>query len=181
MIETNQIRLYFAYGFNLNLQKMGQKLAKPRVVGIARLAKHKIGFYGHSTIWDGAVETVVPDSEAEVWGVLYQLDAYEWDQLDNFEDARMDGTGEYFHYPVEVFDEQKMPKEAAIYKKARLGEPLPPSTEYLNILIQGAKEQGLPERYIANLQGITSKPASYPVPRQVKQDRKFSGGCDGCF
>lgn len=181
MLETNQIRLYFAYGSNLNLQKMSQKLTKPRVVGIARLANHKIGFYGHSVIWDGAVETVVPDNQSEVWGILYQLEAYEWAQLDNFEDARLDGTGEYFHYPVEVLDEQNVPREAFLYKKAQLREPKQPSTEYLDVIIQGAKEQGLPEGYIAILQNIVSKPASYPVPRQLKQARNPSNGCEGCF
>lgn len=180
MLETSQIRLYFAYGFNLNLQKVNQMLTKPRVTGIARLSNHKMGFYGHSVIWDGAVETVVPDNQSEVWGILYQLEAYEWEQLDNLKDVRLDGTGEYFHYPVEVIDEQNMLREASLYKKAQLREPKQPSTEYLDIIIQGAKEQGLPESYIATLQDVASKPASYSVPRQLKQDRKPSSGCDGC-
>lgn len=180
MSETSQTRLYFAYGFNLNLQKMSQKVTKPRVLGIARLANYKIGFYGHSAIWDGAVETVVPDNQSEVWGILYQLDSYDWNQLDDFKDARLDGAGRYFHYPVAVFDEQSMLREAFLYKKSQLGEPKQPSTEYLGIIIQGAKEQGLPESYIATLQNIASKPASYPVPRQGKRDRKPAGGCDGC-
>ncbi|MEL7656453.1 MAG: gamma-glutamylcyclotransferase family protein [Bacillota bacterium] len=180
MLETSQTRLYFAYGFNLNLQKMGQTVTKPRVLGVARLANHKIGFYGHSAIWDGAVETVVPDNQSEVWGVLYQLDAYAWDQLDNFADARLDGAGRYFHYPVAVFDEQNMLREAFLYKKSQLGAPKRPSAEYLDIIIQGAQEQGLPESYIATLRAIPAKPAAYPVPRQTKRDRKPSGGCDGC-
>lgn len=180
MLETSPIRLYFAYGLNLNLQKIGQKLTKPRVVGIARLANHKMGFYGHSVIWDGAVETVVPDDQSEVWGILYQMEAYEWEQLDNFEDARLDGTGEYFHYPVEVFDEQNMIREASLYKKAQLREAKQPSTEYVDLIIQGAKEQGLPESYIATLQNIASKPASYPVPRQPKQARNSIVVCEGC-
>ncbi|MBP2663745.1 MAG: hypothetical protein H6Q71_1693 [Firmicutes bacterium] len=181
MSIISQTRLYFAYGFNLNLEKMNQKCTKPRVLGIARLACHKIGFYGHSVIWDGAVETVVPDTQSEVWGVLYQLESYAWDQLDNCEDARLDGTGEYFHYPVEVLDEQNSLRDASMYKKARLGESKQPSTEYLDIIIQGAKEQGLPESYIATLQNIASKAASYAVPRQRKQSNQQPYvGCDGC-
>ncbi len=181
MSETNQTRLYFAYGFNLNVKQMNEKCTKPRVLGIARLAGHKIGFYEYSVIWDGAVETVVPDEQSEVWGVLYQLEVYAWDQLDNCEDARLDGTGEYFHYPVEVLDEQNNLREASIYKKARLGPPKEPSTEYLEIIIQGAKEQGLPQDYIASLENIASKPASYPVPKQRKQNNQSPAvGCDGC-
>lgn len=182
MGTTNPTRLYFAYGFNLNFERMKQKCTKPRVLGIARLPGHKIGFYENSVIWDGAVETVVPDTQSEVWGVLYQLESYDWGQLDNCEDARLDGTGEYFHYPVEVLDEENGVKEASIYKKARLGEPKLPSTEYLDIIIQGAKEQGLPENYIATLEHLASKPASYAVPRQRGQSKQEAcGGCDGCL
>lgn len=47
-------------------------------------------------MWDGAVETVVPDTQSEMWGVLYELEFYVWDQLDNCEDARLDGTGVSF-------------------------------------------------------------------------------------
>ena len=182
MESTSQTRLYFAYGFNLNLEKMNQKCTKPRGLGIARLAGHKVGFYEHSVIWDGAVETLIPDAQSEVWGVLYQLEPYAWDQLDNCEDARLDGTGEYFHYPVEVLDAQNQVREASMYKKARLGEATLPSKEYLDLIIQGAKEQGLPEDYILTLQNIASKPASYPVPRQRTQNKiAVSEGCEGCL
>jgi len=182
METASKTRLYFAYGFNLNLEKINQKCTKPRVLGIARLAGHKIGFYEHSVIWDGAVETVVPDTHSEVWGVVYQLESYAWDQLDNCEDVRLDGTGEYFHYPVELLDKQNKVIEASMYKKARLGEAKQPSTEYLNIIIEGAKKQGLPESYIGVLQNIASKPASYPVPRLRKPSKQeASVGCDGCL
>lgn len=181
METVNQTRLYFAYGSNLKLEKMLEKCHKPIPVSIARLANHKIAFYGHSVIWDGAVETVVADDQSEVWGVLYQLGAYAWDQLDNCEDARLDGTGEYFHYPVEVLDEQQTVREASIYKKARLGKEELPSTEYLSIILEGAKEQGLPEIYIETLKTIATKPASYSVPRLRKQSKiEPSSGCDGC-
>ncbi|SFM30058.1 gamma-glutamylcyclotransferase family protein [Pelosinus propionicus] len=181
MEKINPSRLYFAYGSNLDFENMNQKCTKPLVLGIARLEGHRIGFFENSVIWDGAVETVVPDVLAEVWGVLYQLESYAWEQLDNCEDVRLDGTGEYFHYPVEVLDEQNRVIEASIYKKARLGEPKQPSTEYLNIIIQGAKEQGLPKEYIETLESIASKPASYAVPRQRGQSKKQAcGECNGC-
>lgn len=116
---------------------MKQKCSKSQVLTIARLADHKIGFYEHSVVWDRAVETVVPEPHSDVWGVLYQLESYEWDQLDNEQDARMDGTGEYFHYLVEVFDEKNQGQQAILYKKARLGASKLPSTEYLELIKQG--------------------------------------------
>lgn len=175
-----QIPLYFAYGSNMSLAQMQQILGDVRVVGCARLPQHKIGFYGHSVKWDGAVETVVPDVDSDVWGVLYEVGAYDWDALDNFQDARLDGTGEYFHYPVEVFDEHNVSRTATLYKKAELREAKHPSTEYVEVMIAGAREQGVPQSYIDILQKIVSKSASYPVPRQRKKQVSLASGCEGC-
>ena len=182
MDQPSKTQLYFAYGANINLEQMRAKCAKPRVLGIARLKGHKLEFYGHSAVWDGAVETVVPDEKSEVWGILYQLSASDWERLDNCEDARIDGTGEYFHYPLEVMDNEQTIKEANIYKKARLGQAECPSAEYLAIIIQGAKEQGLPESYIVALKNISTKTASYEVPRRPSYGKVIASGdgCSGC-
>lgn len=180
MEKESTIRLYFAYGSNLNLEQINSKCS-PEVFGVARLDGYRMGFYGYSTVWDGAVETLIPDEKSQVWGVLYQMKASDWDRLDNCEDARMDGTGAYFHYPVEVVDEQQVKREATIYKKDRLGQPQLPSTQYLSVIIEGAKEQGLPENYLAILGNMDSKPASYDVPKSPAYERVgFSTGCEGC-
>lgn len=182
MEQSSQIRLYFAYGSNISLEQMQLKCFNPRVIGVARLDGHRIGFYGYSSIWDGAVETVIPDTQSQVWGVLYQLEAGDWESLDNCQDVRADGTGAYFHYPVEVLAGQQIIREATIYKKDRLGQPQLPSAQYLSVIVKGAKEQGLPENYVAGLQGIATKNASYDVPHRPAYSRVgFNGGCEGCF
>ena len=163
---------YFAYGSNMNLMQMKQRCSSPKVLGIARLPGYRVEFYGYSAIWDGAQETVVPDLESEVWGVLYELQFFDCEQLDVYVDARFDGTGPYFHYPVDVIDIEQGMIDAMIYKKDKCGEGTNPSTEYLNFIIQGAKEQGLPEGYIAFLQNKITKPASYAVP--ILRRSKFS-------
>lgn len=155
---------YFAYGSNMNLAQMNQRCSSPKVLGIARLPGHKVEFYGYSTTWDGARETVIADPQAEVWGVLYELQAFDWEALDRYQDARFDGTGQYFHYPVEVIDREQGRIKAMIYKKDILNEAKTPSAEYLDFIVQGAKEQGLPKEYIALLQNKETKPASYAVP-----------------
>jgi gamma-glutamylcyclotransferase (GGCT)/AIG2-like uncharacterized protein YtfP len=184
MESTNQVRLYFAYGSNLNLDYMRLKCPNPQVLGIARLAGHRVDFFGHSPAWDGAVETVVEDAASEVWGVLYRMDASSWEALDHFQDARFDGNGAYFHYPVAVLDEKGKPVEATIYKKARVCSPGNPSTEYLKLIIQGAEQQGLPEKYIAQLRKVPAEPASYAVPRRPSYSRVGScmgtGDCSEC-
>ncbi|VBB09568.1 Hypothetical protein LUCI_4863 [Lucifera butyrica] len=175
-------RHYFAYGVNMNIEVLRQKEVNPRCIGVVRLAGYRVGFYGYSAIWDGAVETVIKDARADVWGVLYALRFSECEQLDECEDTRIDGAGNYFHYPVEVIDIDNKIQDAIIYKKSILGEPALPSQEYLNIIIQGAKKQGVPKEYLAILENTAMKPASYAVPRYPKRGWKriVSDECKVC-
>ena len=172
---------YFAYGSNLNRAQMKQRCSSPKILGIARLPGYKVEFYGYSATWDGAQETVVPEPQAEVWGVLYELQAFDWESLDVYEDARFNGTGTYFHYPVQVINMKQETINAIIYKKDILKEPKLPSAEYLAFIVQGGKEQGLPEEYLTILQDKETKPASYAVPI-LKNSRSnwVSGTCDDC-
>jgi hypothetical protein len=172
---------YFAYGSNMNFAQMKQRCSSPKVLGIARLPGYRVEFYGYSAIWDGAQETVVPDWKSEVWGVLYELQFFDCEQLDVYQDARLSGTGAYFHYPVDVIAMQQGSIDVMIYKKDILGDEKSPSTEYLNFIIQGAKERGLPKEYIALLQDKITHPASYAVP--IIRNSKFnwtSATCGDC-
>jgi hypothetical protein len=172
---------YFAYGSNMNLSQMQQRCSSPKVVGVARLPGYRVEFYGDSAIWDGAQETVIPDLQAEVWGVLYQLQFFDCEQLDMYVDVRFDGTGPYFHYPVDVIDSEQGTIDAMIYKKDKCGEVTSPSKEYLNFIIQGAKEQGLPAGYIALLANKVTKPATYPVPLVRKSKYSYMDvNCGDC-
>lgn len=182
MKQTVLAPLYFAYGFNLNLMQMRQKCSKARVIGIARLPGYKVGFYEYTVVWDGAMETIIPDSQSQVWGVLYALSASEWEELDSHEDARADGSGAYFHFPVEVIAADGNARQAMVFLKARLGKPELPGTEYMNILLQGAEEQGLPPEYITQLRQIKSKPAAYAVPKRPSSGRRLiaTGDCSSC-
>lgn len=178
---TQSAFYYFAYGSNMNMAQMKQRCSSPKVLGIARLPGYKVEFYGYSGIWDGAQETVIADTQSEVWGVLYELSAYDWEALDGYQDARFTGTGQYFHYPVEVIDSQERLIKAMIYKKNILNEAKAPSTEYLNFIVQGAQEQGLPEAYLTHMQTRETKPASYPVPRRGTSTFNIvSTSCSDC-
>lgn len=172
---------YFAYGSNMNMAQMKQRCSNPKVLGIARLPGYKVEFYGHSPIWDGARETLIPDSQAEVWGVLYELSISNWESLDSHQDARFNGMGEYFHYPVKVIDSEQKTVEAILYKKNILNEAKSPSAEYLDFIVQGAREQGLPVDYLKRLRAKDTKPASYPVPLAGPSIfRTVSTACSDC-
>ncbi len=156
--------LYFAYGSNMNPGQLRSRGVRPLKATLAKLPDHEVAFFGHSRMWDGAMETVVPSPGRNVWGVIYELSLTSGDTLDGWQDAREDGTGAYFHCPMEVIDNEGNSHTVLLYKKDILGVPLKPSTEYLEYIIEGAVQLGLPLDYIARLQGIESKKAEFPVP-----------------
>ena len=76
------MRLYFAYGSNLDRGQMQARCPGARVVGPARLRGHRLEFAGHSARWGGGVATVVPAEGRAVEGVLYELRPEHLDALD---------------------------------------------------------------------------------------------------
>ncbi|WP_081722318.1 gamma-glutamylcyclotransferase family protein [Geminisphaera colitermitum] len=173
--------LYFAYGADMNGEQLALRGVRPAVVSIARLPGHRVEFFGYSRTWDGGMETVVTSPGADVWGVLYQLSFQDGEVLDVWQDARQDGGGAYFHYPTEVIDKDGRGHLVLLYKKDVLGAPQPPSRDYLEFVVQGAVERGLPASYVNELRQKASKAAEFPVPRRGKFSRAFlAGGCAEC-
>ena len=143
---------------------LASRCDSPRVVATARLAGHRLGFYGYSPVWDGGLETVVPAAGQDVWGVVCELSLSDADSLDTWQGVRLNGTGAYFHWPAEVIGADGVVHAVLVYKKDILGRPTAPSRPVLDTILAGAEEHGLPGAYTALLRGMASKPAAYPVP-----------------
>jgi len=171
---------YFAYGSNMNTAQMLARCTKPTAIAVAKLAHHRIAFFGYSKVWDGGAATVVPAPDHDVWGVIYSLSFSDRDRLDTWQDVRLDGTGAYFHYPVRVTDTQGTTHIVLLYKKDLLGEPRRPSREYLDCIVRGAEERGLPSEYIEELRRMDAPKAAYAVPKLNKFGRGMLLGtaCD---
>ena len=75
---------YFAYGSNLKLSRMRERVPSAHAEGAARLA-------GYRLVWDKrgrdgtGKANLRPHASSEVWGVVYQLDARAWVSLDAHE------------------------------------------------------------------------------------------------
>jgi hypothetical protein len=163
--------LYFAYGPDMDPDVLRSRGGRPVAVAVARLADHRLAFFGRTPTWDSGMETVVKSPGDEVWGVLYDLGPLAWDHLDGWMDARLDGAGTYFHCPVEVVDQAGRSLWVRLYKKHRQGEPTLPSLEYLDRIVGGAGLQGLPAHYVDRLRRTVARKASFPVPVPGNPDR----------
>lgn len=163
--------LYFAYGSNMNPAQMAIRCRGCKKVAVARLSGYRLDFFGHSQRWDGGEETVIIAPGERVLGVVYELSHSALDRLDAWQGVRLDGSGRYFHSPAEVIGLDGKVYPVLIYRKDILGEPRPPSTEYLAYILAGAEEQALPTEYIARLRAVPSQLARYVVPKTEDADR----------
>jgi gamma-glutamylcyclotransferase len=135
--------LYFAYGANLDLRRFRRRCAGAKVLGRARLAGYQLAFTRYSTAEKGGVADIVPEPDAEVWGVLYEIDASCFAALDDYEGA----PRAYRRETLRVVDDSGAEHEANVYIANRTGH-FAPSRAYLAQIVGGAREHALPEEYV---------------------------------
>jgi len=140
--------LYFAYGSNMNHSQMGERCGKGwRFLKRAYLSGYKLVFDGYSKKWKGAVANVVKSKGETVWGGLFEVTKECIGKLDERE-------GYLNHYydrrELQVFDDEGNCYTAYVYLREpqRQGKP---SQKYLEALLQGAKDCGLPREYVERL------------------------------
>jgi len=87
-----------------------------------------------------------------VWGVVVEIDPAEKKVLDAYEDY---GKG-YLDKVVDVELESGQIFSALTYYAVKIDPDLKPYSWYLDFVLAGARELGLPEDYIQNLERIES-------------------------
>ncbi len=138
---------YFAYGSNLSSRQMRQRCPTARVASRAVLPGHRLEFVQPHDAWGGGVAGILPDPGRRVEGVVYRLSAEDLHRLDAYEPVR---ERRYWRTRVQVTLPAGTMKLAWTYEGLVLdGAPFAPSERYLATLIDGAREHGLPEDYIA--------------------------------
>ena len=105
-----------------------------------------------------AFANIIPDATAEVWGVLYQIDEGDLGHLDLTEGVLI---GNYKRIEIPVVPSLADPPHNAFTLVSDRRDPgLHPSTRYMDLLIAGAQEHGLPADYVGFLRRIPAQPES---------------------
>jgi gamma-glutamylcyclotransferase (GGCT)/AIG2-like uncharacterized protein YtfP len=141
--------LYFAYGANLEPRRFRRRCPGATAIGRARLPDHRLAFTRYSRPERGGVADIVADAGAEVWGVLWEIDAACIAALDDYEGA----PHAYRRETVRVIDDAGAEHDAMAYVANRTGS-FPPSPQYLAIITEGARAHGLPEEYVRTLEEL---------------------------
>lgn len=76
---------YFAYGANIDPERLGTRVPGARALGPAWLEGHGLSFAGSSRTWGGAVATILPARGERTLGMLYELPPGGLELLDRFE------------------------------------------------------------------------------------------------
>ena len=135
--------LYFAFASNMHQDQMKRWCPASRFLRAAVLDGFRFVYDGFSVTWDGAVGNIVKSDNERVWGALYEITERDRLTMDAFEGYPRN----YDHRDVDVKD-----REGAVYRAMtyfRTGRPLgKPHPDYERIVIDGAKQCGLPDEYI---------------------------------
>jgi len=142
--------LYFAYGSNLSLERMRARAATASVVAPARLSGHRLTTDKRGRDGSGKAN-LRRDPGGQVWGVVYSLHPNEWHVLDACERG-------YARVRLEVITHRSRSLEVATYASTLLTPDPHPFEWYKQLMVEGARAQGLPAAWIERLEALPSKP-----------------------
>ncbi len=137
---------YFAYGSNMSLIRLQQRVPSAIKLEIVTLINHQLRFHMSSHDGSGKCDAFQTDnSEDSVIGALFEINENEKGILDHAESL---GTG-YDEKIVTVVSNSGETFKALIYCAIKIDTSLKPYSWYLNHVIIGAKETKLPLDYLA--------------------------------
>ncbi len=153
---------YFAYGSNLNHKQMAERCPGSKFLKRVYLENYHFLFDGYSRRWDGAPENITESEGDVVWGGLYEISEKNLASLDKCENCNsvesksgicsQCGEDLYAREEMDFKDDNGKKIKALVYFRTGLKEG-EPSEKYLNTVVQGAHDCGLPKEYISFLVG----------------------------
>jgi 5'-nucleotidase len=144
---------YFAYGSNLSRERKAERTGELRQAVRCRLHGYRLAFNKRPQQGEGACASIVRDPASTVWGVAYLCDEQAIDALDGYEGVE---GGHYRRETVEVVGDAGEQLTALTYVAGldHLCDGELPRPEYLQLILDGAREHGLPEGYVVWLEAL---------------------------
>lgn len=141
---------YFAYASNMSRAQVEQRAGAPAEEKVVRLDNYELNFDKIARGGTGTANLVAAEGKV-VHGVLYRVTERQLKTLDRFEGV----PDHYRRSQVTVVDEQGNRLSAQVYLARKVRKGLKPDRLYLQRIVQGAEEHGLPADYIEQLKNIT--------------------------
>ena len=147
--------LYFAYGSNLSTGRMGERVPSARIVAAARVDGRRLSLGKQGRDGSGKA-TLVDAPGAFVWGVVYAIDPRDWRRLDRFERG-------YARISLLVTWEREQRVAATSYVAPETAPDPTPFGWYKRLIVDGAREHGLPAAYVAELERLPERDDPGPI------------------
>lgn len=161
----------FAYGSNMPTARIRARCPSAIALGVAELCGHELRWHKVSNDGSGKADIVRSDvAEASVFGVLYEISLEEKPALD-----RAEGLGHGYEEVQVMVLHNGSEATATAYKATNVNPALQPYTWYKALAAFGAKEHGLPEAYVAQIDAVPA----VEDPDQARHDqnmRLITGG-----
>lgn len=143
---------YFAYGSNMDIQRLRGRKVKPLSCQSARIEDYKLVFNKKADAGGGEGFANIVSSPGEVVeGVLYEVEERDLDKLDICEGVK---DGHYMRMPVTASPKSGDQIDAIVYvaQHGKVVEGLKPRKRYLDYLLAG--KEYLSEEYYLFLKNI---------------------------
>ena len=131
-------KIYIAYGSNMNLKQMALRCPTAEKIGIGKVQGYGLLFRGSP---DSAVATIEPDPDRCVDALVWEIREKDEEFLDRYEGV----PTLYQKKMISVVMEDGTKTEGMVYimnSHYRFGIP---SAEYYSAILQGYRENGIPE------------------------------------
>ncbi len=142
---------YFAYGSNLLFARLHARCPSIVNLGIGRLDGHRLHFNKPGGDASGKCGIEAVDGSHHVLGVLYHMHADEKPVLD-----RIEGVGHGYIDRQVVVHTDDGPVDCFTYYPTLHDAGRPPWDWYKAFVLEGARENGFPDRYLAMIAEVTA-------------------------
>jgi gamma-glutamylcyclotransferase len=140
---------YFAYGSNMNAAQMRSRAGQIHSATPARLENYELLFNKKSR-GGSATANIRPAAGKTVHGILYKINEAAFRDLDRFEGVPQ----HYRRIEVAVTDAGGHKVPAQVYIATKVENGLRPAAHYLQTILDGALEHGLPAEYIQSIKSV---------------------------
>jgi Gamma-glutamyl cyclotransferase, AIG2-like len=130
--------LYFSYGSNTNKERMQRRCSSAFFMGVGLLPNYKMVMKHYCDI--------VKDPSTNCYGAIWGLEISDIEKLDRYE-----GLGNHYrHEIVDVIYNDERYKCLTYVMLPHKGEYDPADHDYINIVIKGYKDVGIPLAQLQN-------------------------------
>ncbi len=142
--------LYFSFGSNMSEKRLLRRITASRI-GVATLSGHQLCFRKRSEL-DGSAKCDIQETghqEDFVLGVLYDIDKAQKPILDKYE-----GLGSGYNVKTVSVTINNKSFDAFTYYATSIDASLKPYQWYKRHVLEGARENNMPEDYIQHIDKI---------------------------